>query len=434
MRKVIKITYLLKVNWDNWCMNNFFNKTYFENRINSDSFDLNKRLDSILHDLSRIKIKNIKRICEIALPFLNLYKPAQLIISVGLGGYQVIVITVDLCRNLYKHKFVESGKDVLRIAMVVSSLAMTIFTPTLGLLLSSTKQISIDIYRCGVMIGQKRYAEAGSCLYRIVNQIIYLAATFYATPELTLLSLIGQALIEFGQTIKECKNKRFPEAIANLLMGCIRIYQAAPHAERVHRNYFGMELTEQNLPILLKDIAAQKEKNSPELVDLDKILKDHYFSSRIKNISFSKHTTDLTKIAFKDICFTACDFNKVDFSNSLFNRVSFLSSGLNDAKFYNVILNDVKFSGSCLNNTGFQNSYLYKVLFHYCEMEKSTLVENDIINTTFNNCNMNDSEFFSIFLHSTIKNSSADRSDFSGSDFIHSTVKNSSFKNANFCT
>ncbi|WP_068470665.1 gamma-glutamyl-gamma-aminobutyrate hydrolase family protein [Candidatus Protochlamydia phocaeensis] len=417
--------------------------------------DLNRRLDPLLHSVASIRHQDIQRIASLAMPFINLYQPASMGLSVLFGGAQVWTLSKHMLENAKNGEWQIFARHGVHVALMTTGIALSILMPIAGTIFSGTLQIGECIFRLSYHLKAGHYKEAAWQIAKIAHQLIYMAAVVYAAPELLLASLLAQALVELYRCYQEWqRGGHAPESLGHLLMAMLRLYQASSHAQVLHRNYFGHQIKQEDVKVLLADIKKQKSEHPEQLVDFEKILIDHYYSSKIRNISFQQETSDLTHIFFKNMSFANCDFSQIDFSHSLFQRVStqhsnfsqstmafvrfdnfqafkcdfsglfsldaiwnhcrFEGCNLQMAQNYESIFNDTHFENSNLTKSGFYRSIFNRAVFKGCGMEDGNFAETihqqgqfkdsqlsylcfnsaKMDDTSFVNCQLNETSFF----------------------------------------
>lgn len=389
----------------------------------SQQLDVNKRLDPLLQIAKSDGYQHVQRFAHLVFPFLNLYQPAQVGISIALGGMQVWTLSAQLIKSSREHEWKRAMWQVGCLALVINQVALSILMPVTGVVLSSVMQIAYSVYALGCDLKKGHYKQATWQLAHIVHQLIYLASAVYATPEYLFLSLLTQGCVELYHSYQEwSKRGHLPESLASLLMALLRFYQASAHGQTLHRNYFGHQIEQDDLKVVVAAIRQQKEENPEALVDFEKILKKHYYSSKIRHISFEGEATDLSHIFFKNIAFQNCQFLGADLSHSVFQHVTakncqFARIWAPNAVFKHFRAEQCQFAytnfyESSFHHTSFQNCHLYEMNMAGTTLEKVQFKNSKLPYTSLNNarldqvafkdCNLKEACFFD----AEIKNSS----------------------------
>lgn len=357
--------------------------------------DLNKRLDPILQTVDYLRNQDIQRIANLAIPFLNLYHPTSIVISVTLGATQVWALGTQIITNGGQGEWGLMAQHSFHLALVVGSIALAILMPMASVILSSTLQMTSSIYQLGCHLRNGEFIEAAKVLVSLVNQLIYLASVLYATPELLFASLLAQACVELYRCYQEWQRKdHAPESLASLLMASLRLYQASVHAPTLHRNYFGHQIVQEDIKVILADIDQQKKEHPERLVDFEKILIDHYYSSKIRHISFSGETQDLSHLFFQNVSFQDCHFENIDFTSSLFNHVWTKDCHFSKANFYNVYFKKTAFDHCQIEDSNFADAVMQQVKFDYSQLKFTVFNSAVIDHSLFANCQLTETCFF----------------------------------------
>ncbi len=145
------------------------------------------------------------RIGRIALPFLCLHAPLARPLSMGMGALRLVS---DI-----------KGKDAYAIALSATALVGSILHHRTAIFLSTAGEI-VEILRV-----VKRGEGKEEHFLQIAQSLTYLATLCISGPEMLLVSLIAQAVLELYRTRSEWKAGLKPEALAHLAMVVIRGYQ-----------------------------------------------------------------------------------------------------------------------------------------------------------------------------------------------------------------
>ena len=108
--------------------------------------DSNNRLDPVLHRTDDIKEDKLKRVVDVALPFLVLYKPTMLLSSAGMGAVQSFTILSGIKDSYNKNELKVLFKQSCRLVYVISSVCISIFFPIGYIFLASLHWIQHTLY------------------------------------------------------------------------------------------------------------------------------------------------------------------------------------------------------------------------------------------------------------------------------------------------
>lgn len=174
-----------------------------------------------------------KQTAELVLPFISLYKPAQLPISYGLGAWNITQTSCALFQGS-PHKC----QDAAEIAKNVAELGFTYFQLRAGLTVNTTLELLQHFYLLYQAPPVKRIERLGSC---ISTSLYLLSLVKPLSLQWTIASLIFHACLSFYQSYQARTDEKTTLAIAKGLMGITRLYQA-------HQSY-----------VLLKNIQALEQ-------------------------------------------------------------------------------------------------------------------------------------------------------------------------------
>lgn len=406
---------------------------------NSVSINPNSRNNPVLHQTDLIENETVKRITAIAIPFLNLYQPTAILVNIGMGGvkiYSHIKVSVICLQN---SEWALCGKECVQLAFTVGSIALSILMPAVGILVSNTVQLALDVHRFATSLFKGEFFEAAKALLSIGHTVIYLASIFYASPEIILISIIAQAAMEFYRSASEFQQGRYLECLANLVMGLIRCQQARPYLKTVNRNLLGKSLTQDQLKEFISQAKAAAKKiegpgsqpspasnrqdgsfqsvstASQETVkqkitpfNLDKILEDNFISSYIENISFAYE--DLSEMQITNLSLKNCDFSGSRMQSTLIANVKFNNCVFDDAKVtHSLIVNTSFFDSSCkgtewnhsvfsgvswlrsdLSQSYFNDATLYRVSFEACRLFETCFLSTAVGDSKITDCDLTD--------------------------------------------
>jgi gamma-glutamyl-gamma-aminobutyrate hydrolase PuuD/uncharacterized protein YjbI with pentapeptide repeats len=407
--------------------------------------DFNNRIDPFVQVAKGERCQQAQRIARIALPFINLYKPAQAGLAVTFGSINACVLGAQLIQSAKQHEWKVAMMHASCIALTVNQVAITILMPAAGAALSSAMQIVQSFYKMSCHLKEGNYKQAAEQFARIPHQLIYMGAIVYGTPEFLFLSLLTQGCIELYHSYREWRTEgHVPESLASLVMALLRIYQASDHAPTLHRNYFGHQIQQEDLNIIIKEILQQKDEHPGELVDFETILKNHYYSSHLQDLTF---TSDLSEIFFKNIAFQKCNFLMNNFSHSVFQRVTAKNSLFFEVDFSNSIFQHFHAENCCFDSPQSSYSFFDQTTFLKSRFRKADFYDSTFRQTSFHDChikgaNMTDSTFrqvrfadcdlpFTNFNSSNLSQTIFTRSNLKETCFFDAKVLNSLLKDCN---
>ncbi len=171
-----------------------------------------------------------KRAAHIALPFLSLYQPFGLAISLTMGSVRVVsngseVINGDLVK-------------ITQVALAILALLGTLYHFTLGLYITTGADIISNLAQIIEALSQGEHQRAAEEICQALSSGLYLAIMMTGSLEVVLASLLIQAFVTFYQAREEYLKGRIPEAIAKTILGMVRLGQAGSQIQLIkRRNY-----------------------------------------------------------------------------------------------------------------------------------------------------------------------------------------------------
>ncbi|MBA3957376.1 MAG: gamma-glutamyl-gamma-aminobutyrate hydrolase family protein [Parachlamydiaceae bacterium] len=332
------------------------------------AFDANRRVDPIL------KNTKTQRIVDVAIPFLCLYRPTAVAVQVGLGCMKSGKLSSRALTHFRAGDWKNFTKTSFKLALVITSTALTILLPSAQLLASQSYHLFNTLYKLQQGLVNRQWNDALSACLELLVTTIFLASVIQGAAELIALSMILQALKELYGSIHDLRKGLYLEGVAKLAMAAIRGHQACPHIRTAHRNLFGSELTKEKF----EEFVESEEKET-----LDQFLVRNNISGHIKGITFESFqdktinnvklqdctfTEQSADVVFANVKFTNCSFKDSSFWHTLFQNCSFQHSNFTDAVLNECTFNQVTFFASDFTRACFNDSIMQKVNFHACTL------------------------------------------------------------------
>ncbi|HSX04690.1 MAG TPA: endonuclease/exonuclease/phosphatase family protein [Rhabdochlamydiaceae bacterium] len=183
-------------------------------------------------------LDNAQRLGLVALPFIALYKPLSLPLSIATGGLRVFSCGSQLTVIIRQGDAQEVASQLLQTAIAVIALAGTIFAHPLGMLITTTHDILIELYHLLDNLKQGEYEKAVLNCANIVNNVLYFALFVNGGIEIAAASLAMQVIIGAYHAREEFNKGQdhYLEAAGHLLMTIIRANQLRVQLEKTHFN------------------------------------------------------------------------------------------------------------------------------------------------------------------------------------------------------
>ncbi len=175
------------------------------------------------HVNSAVKDSIATRILLAALPFIALHKPFGRAIAIGLDGVRAYASW-----NLYRNN--GHSRELVQTILIASAFFGTLFMHPLGLCIGALYDMGFDI--ASIVRGSGSLEVAFSFL-SLLCHFAYLATMLFGSLEVVALSFLLQMAVVMALSAKEFQNDRWIEAIAHILMSCVRLSQALPYMDKV---------------------------------------------------------------------------------------------------------------------------------------------------------------------------------------------------------
>lgn len=185
------------------------------------------------HDLPPGTAHLINRIALLSLPFLALYAPLGATISITMGSARAFTHLKEMTSCISKSETLSTASHCAQVALAVAGVAAVAFNLQTALLITSFADTAASFYKAITHIHHKDYPQAIENLTQAAASSLYLAFMLSGTLEVMLASILLQASMNFVQAASDFKKGAYPEAVAKLLMGGIRLKQASGQIELI---------------------------------------------------------------------------------------------------------------------------------------------------------------------------------------------------------
>ena len=180
-----------------------------------------------------------KRIALLALPFLGLYRPLGSILSTSMGACRAIFAAAEGAEAAKEGAWGKCSKQVADTALALFALAATFFNFTLGLAVTTAIDGAKSSVDCAALACQQEWNKAGEEFLQTAASALYVAIILSGSLEIILAAALLQALLSCYQARKEFADGRYPEALAKIAMGVIRLTQVKDYYALIQkRNLF----------------------------------------------------------------------------------------------------------------------------------------------------------------------------------------------------
>ncbi|MBS0622219.1 MAG: hypothetical protein JSR80_04610, partial [Verrucomicrobia bacterium] len=207
--------------------------------------------DPVIHDTQFVKEHpTVLRVLNLALPLLVMVPSARFVASMGLGGYQVYCLSRE-CKG---------SKEAIRLAYVTSILGLQAFRPAIAAVIQTLVELVINAQDL------RHNPEKGKASLRFARSLLDSFALRWGGSSLLIGAMTLQIVLELIESKDEFKQGHMLEGFAHLLFAATRGYQLAPHVKQAKRDWFGRELTQEDLKDILDKKQLQQMKRSEEKI------------------------------------------------------------------------------------------------------------------------------------------------------------------------
>ncbi len=199
-------------------------------------------------DFPSIDSSDIKRVVDVALPFLSLYRPIGRVMSLGLGGARVFSHFHLALQHEKSAEWKKCAVDVSEMALAVLGVGLIFFHSTLGLFVVTSVDLGKGVVNVACFLKEKDYAKAIDEAIQVFASSLYLAFMATGALELMLVFTLVQASKSLYQARSEIAKGRYLEGFAKIVMMGIHLKQAKDVKVLIDRRSFYLSLQKyQNL-------------------------------------------------------------------------------------------------------------------------------------------------------------------------------------------
>lgn len=168
-----------------------------------------------------------KRTGTVALPFVSLYKPLSLPLSLAMGGLRTLNSISCLATAIQESGAGEIGYALLQTTISVTALAGTIFAHPLGMLVTTGHDLIIELTQLAQNLYVGEYQKALENCLSIVNNVLYLVLFLDGGLEFAIASLAMQILVGIYHSFSEFQQGNYLEGAGHAVMAIFRTDQLA---------------------------------------------------------------------------------------------------------------------------------------------------------------------------------------------------------------
>lgn len=169
---------------------------------------------------------SLKRLVDIAVPFIDLHETAYIYADTALGICNTITEAQNSFTAFEKKEWQKYAACCVSIALLVSSIALSIISSTAETVVTEGSSILKESYTLSCHIIALDLKGVLFSTFYIGTSALYILSTVHGTAGLTFSYLIAQGTGELLISYNEYQNDRYLETVANIVLASIRVFQA----------------------------------------------------------------------------------------------------------------------------------------------------------------------------------------------------------------
>jgi hypothetical protein len=182
-------------------------------------------------------ITQCNRVALVALPFFSLYKPLSFPLSLAMGGMRTFTSMTQLMESIKAGEAKGISYAMMQTTIAVIALAGTIFAHPLGMIITTTHDLVVEVAHLIQNLRADEYKKAMENCLGIMNNALYLTLFLRGGLEIAIASLAMQICIGLYHSQAEFRKGRYVEGVGHLLMSMIRGNQLAGQARILHTKW-----------------------------------------------------------------------------------------------------------------------------------------------------------------------------------------------------
>jgi gamma-glutamyl-gamma-aminobutyrate hydrolase PuuD len=365
------------------------------------SFNPHNRIDPFTRENSRYASSRLnttyQEIFEAALPILSLHRKSLTTLTALSGGFMVWEHGKE-CLAPYRSKnWGELAQKILTVAFVSLATICTLFYTRASFALSFGYQTASDIPSMMKNLYRLEVDAFFTKTLRILSGSAYLASMVWIEPELLVLSLFLQALVELKASYKNYHRGKYFLSASQILVALFRLGNIKPHLKPLSKYYLRPKITQETLDaIRLKtpeflifykndEIYIRKRSIFIDLVQ-------NGYSPQLNNLDLSHW--DFSAIEIKNIRFFNCNFNHSNFDASALSSCHFFSCSMEQSSFMRSAISNSLFVKNNMQGSSFFQASLENVFFQSCDLSQISFNQSILRNVVFTKCRLSEANFF----------------------------------------
>lgn len=173
-------------------------------------------------DIEQSWLDQSKRVATTALPFLALYKPLSLPLSLTMGGLRTVGAAHQFVVALQTGTIKDISWALLETVISVIALVGTLLAHPLGMLITTGHDLVIEMTRVVENAKNGEFMKIAENFMSMANNALYLALMLDGSIGLSIASLASQMLVAIYHAQAEFKKENFIEGMGHLLMALVR--------------------------------------------------------------------------------------------------------------------------------------------------------------------------------------------------------------------
>lgn len=166
-----------------------------------------------------------QRIACTSLPFLSLYKPLSMPISLTMGSLR-IASNLSGCYTIYQQGDIAAvSYQLLQAVIAIVALVGTVLAHPTGMLIATGHDIIIEIAHLASHLQNGEFLKSAEDCANLLNNVLYLGMCVTGGLELSIASIAIQILLNLYHSQEDFKNGKWLEGACHILMAGIRCTQ-----------------------------------------------------------------------------------------------------------------------------------------------------------------------------------------------------------------
>ncbi|MBI2743139.1 MAG: hypothetical protein HYX48_04405 [Chlamydiales bacterium] len=168
-----------------------------------------------------------KRVAVAALPFLTLYKPLAVPVSLVFGGLRTVGSASQLLESYQQGDISKLAPALAQTMVSTAAVAATLFGSPMGMLITTGQDLLIELGKVIELAEKGQYEQMTESFLIIANNSLYLTMMLSGGLEIAIAALTMQVLTGIYHSHADLEKGNYIEATAHIMMTLVRCNQLA---------------------------------------------------------------------------------------------------------------------------------------------------------------------------------------------------------------